>query len=161
MSFKSKRIIVSMIIGVIIAIIYICFAVNKNMPGAEDAATLKSWAVLMLIFIAIGIVATIIMQIIFHIVFSIGIAIKENGNLDEDVERIIESSVMEDEMDKTINLKAEYLGFVIVGIGFVGSLITLVLGMSAVFSLNFIFASFAVSSLVSGIISIVAFERGL
>lgn len=161
MSFKSIRIISSMIIGLVIAIIYICFAVNKNMPGAEDAATLKSWAILMLIFIAIGIAATIVMQIILHIALSVGISIKENGRADDEVERIIESSMMEDEMDKSISLRAEYLGFVIVGIGFVGSLFTLVFGMSAVFALNFIFASFVLSSLVSGIVSIVGFERGI
>ena len=161
MSYKSKRTIASIVVGIVLIIIYIIFAMKKNVPGAESPDTLRSWAILMLIFLGIGIVASIIVQIIFAIGYSIGVAVKESDKNDKEVERIIESSMFEDEMDKMITLKSEYVGFVIVGIGFVTALITLAAGMSAVFALNITFASFAVGSLASGIASIVGYERGV
>ncbi|ULQ58769.1 hypothetical protein K7I13_09425 [Brucepastera parasyntrophica] len=60
MSYQSKRTITSMVTGIILAAVYIIYATGKTAPGPDN---LKAWALLMLIFIGIGIAAVIIIQI--------------------------------------------------------------------------------------------------
>jgi D-arabinose 1-dehydrogenase-like Zn-dependent alcohol dehydrogenase len=75
----------------------------------------------MLLFIVIGIVANIVIQIVFRILLSISIAIREqyvNGESDDKlIEKEIAAEMVEDEMDKLVELKSLRVGFVIAGIG--------------------------------------------
>lgn len=158
MSFNSKRIIVSMVAGIAFLIAYLIYALGSRAPESAD---IKSWAIMMLIFMGIAIVATIIINIFFHIFYSIGIAVKEREKTDEEVERIIDATVMEDERDKEINRRSSFVGYCIVGAGFIGSLILIALGGTAVLALNIILASFFTGSFVEGIVSIYQYERGM
>lgn len=69
--------------------------------------------------------------------------------------------MVEDEMDKLIELKAMRIGFAIAGIGFVLSLITLVLDYAPAVMLNVIFFSFSIGSMIEGITKLYFYKRGV
>jgi hypothetical protein len=158
MSYNSKKTIASIITGVLIVTSYIIYALSDCSPAPED---LKSWATAMLVFIGIGVAAVIIIQIIFHIALSISIAVKEQGQNDKTVERIIASTVVEDERDKLISLKSSHIGSVFAGIGFVVALVALTFGTSVVTALHILFGTFSGGSLAEGIVSVYFYERGI
>lgn len=64
-------------------------------------------------------------------------------------------------MDKLIELKAMRIGFAIAGIGFVLSLITLVLDYAPAVMLNVIFFSFSIGSMIEGITKLYFYKRGV
>jgi len=158
MSYKSKRNLISMVVGVLLIIAYTIYAFGKASPAPDD---LKTWAVALLIFIGISVVVTIVIHILFHIGLAVGMAVKEKENDDKKVERIIESSMYEDERDKLINLKSSHIGSACAGVGFVAGLIALALGISAVVVLHIIAGAFAVGSIIEGCVGIYLDERGV
>ena len=158
MTYKSKRTIISVITGVIILIAYIIYITGNNAPGPDD---LRSWAILMLCFIGAGVILAIVMQIIFHIAYSIGITIRENDCDPKDVDRVLSSAMIEDEMDKLITLKSGRVGYILVGLGFAATLVALVLEVSAVTALNIMFISFTIGTIIEGCISAYLYERGI
>jgi len=158
MSYSSKKNLVSIIAGILLTIAYSIYALGGKAPVAGD---LQSWAVAMLVFIGISIAALVVIQVLFHIGLAIGIAVKENGHDEKKVERILESSMVEDEREKLIGLKASHIGGIIAGIGFVAALVTLAVGLSAVFALHIVFGAFAIGSIIEGCVSIYHHERGV
>ena len=158
MSYRSKRTITNIVASILLISGYIVFALSPAAPAQED---LKTWAIVMLIFIGICIVALIIVQILFQIGYSIGVAIKERECKDEDVERIVSSSMVEDEMEKIIKLKAARAGYSIAGAGFIAALLLLVFNGTAVLALHIILGSFILGSIVEGCVSIYHNERGV
>lgn len=119
----------------------------------------------MLLFIAIGIVATIIIQIVFHVLLSVAIAVQAKVNDqncdDKEIEKSIKTEMVTDEMDKLIELKSSVVGFIVAGIGFVLALILVFLEYSPVFMLNIMFASFSVGSLLEGFTQLYFYRRGI
>ena len=165
MSYQESRTIVNMISGALVLAAYCIRVFGRYQSGAVEAGDLKFWAGSMLIFIGIGIVATIIIQIVFHILMSIGIAVKNkmvNEQYDDrDIEKSINAQMMEDEMDKLIGLKSMQVGFAAAGIGFVTGLVSLVLGYSPVVMLNILFFSFSAGSLLEGATQLYFYRRGV
>ncbi len=183
MSYKEKQTIVSILSGILLLVAYIIYALNKTQSGLASPDDMKFWATAILTFIVIGIVATIVIQIIFHILLSVSIAVKsevqkeiqkeiqnniENHNEtkhlksdDSDIEKTIALEMVEDEMDKLIELKAMRVGFTIAGIGFVLSLVSLVLEYAPVVMLNIAFFSFLIASMIEGIIKLYFYKRGV
>ena len=165
MSYKIKRIIVALISGVLILIAYSAYAVGKVNSGAASLDDTRFWATTILAAIGIAIVAMIVIQIVFHIVLSIAAAVDEQiktGQCDDKkVERNIELEMVEDEMDKMIELKATKIGFTIVGIGFVAALGTMALGGQTGVMLNIMFGSFAVGSMIEAIAQIYYYGKGI
>lgn len=161
MSYKSKSTITSMVASVALLVVYVVYASGKNGPGPEGPETLKSWALTMLVFIGIAVVALIVTQIVFHFALAVGIAATEAEGDSARVERIMSSSMAEDEMSALIDLRAARVGYVCAGLGFVGSLVALASGGSAVLALHLLFGSFAAGSLASGAVTIYAHERGV
>jgi hypothetical protein len=161
MSYKSKRTIVSMIVGAILIIAYIIYAFGDHSPAPDD---LKAWAIAMLVCIGIGVTAVIVILILFHIAFAIGLAAKEHAqgrSPDENVEREMSSQMVEDEMDKLIAFKAQRVGHWFGGLGFVAALVALVFGMPVVSALHIPFGAAAVGSCMEGVMSIYFYERGV
>lgn len=161
MSYQTKRAMTSMVSGVLVLAAYCIYAFGRYSSGAIAEGDLKFWAGTMLVFIGIGIVATIILEIIFHIGLSIDIAVKERGCDEKEIDKKIEATVIEDEMDKLIELKSSQVGFVVAGIGFVGALVLLVLGRSTVVMLNVMYLSFLVGSLMEGAASLYFYGKGV
>lgn len=165
MSYQEKRTIVSIISGMFILGAYCIYVYGKYQLGVIAADDLKFWAGTMLLFIGIGVVAVIIIQIVFHILLSVSIAVKEqlqNGKCnDKEIEKTIELEIVEDEMDKLIELKSLRIGYAITGIGFIAALVSLVLNYSPAVMLNIMFASLSIGSMIEGITQLYFYRRGV
>ena len=156
MSYKTKRNMTEVIAGIILLCVYVILAMDKY-PSEES---LSSWATFMLIFIGICVIAMIVVHIIFQIAFYIGIAAKEKDDC-ENVERIMASSEMEDEMDKLISLKSMRAGYICVGIGFIATLAALAFEASPVAALNITFISFMTGAIIEGCIGVYLYRKGV
>jgi len=161
MSYQTKRTMTSMVSGVLVLAAYCMYAFGRYSSGAVAEGNLKFWAGTMLVFIGIGIAATIILEIIFHIGLSIDIAVKERGCDEKEIDKKIEATVVEDEMDKLIELKSSQVGFVVAGVGFVSALLLLLFGYSTVVMLNLMYLSFLVGSLMEGAASLYFYGKGV
>jgi hypothetical protein len=165
MSYQVKRTITAIISGVVVLGAYLFYAYGRYQSGLLAPDDLKSWAQLMLIFIGVGIAATIVIQVIFHILISVGIAIKENmkngGCVDQEIENKIQLEIVEDEMDKLIELKSLRVGSIVAGAGFVVSLIILALDYPPVFMPNIVFVSFSFGSILDGFTKLYYYKRGI
>ena len=158
MSYKSKRILLSMCAGLALTVAYVVHALGKSAPAPED---LRGWAALMLIFAGIGIVGQIVLQLLFHFGYAIGIAVQEHDGDEKKVERIMDANMAEDEMDKLIGLKGAHAAFVLTGLGFVAALAALALGASVLAALHGLLGAFALANLLEGAVSIRLYERGV
>jgi hypothetical protein len=161
MSYQEKRTIASIISGILMLAAYCIYVYGKYQSQAISPDDLQFCGVTMLIFIGIGIAVTIVIQILFHIVLSIGIAIKKRNCDEKEIEKEIGNSMVEDEMDKLIELKAMKTGFFMGGGGFVAALIAAALGSPAAVVLNIIFLSFFVGSLIEGLLSLRYYRKGV
>jgi len=161
MSYQSKKTITSMVGGALVLAEYCIYAFGRYSSGAIAEGNLKFWAGTMLVFIGIGIVVTIILEIVFHIALSIGIAVEDRACDEKEIDKRVEATVIEDEMDKLIELKSSQIGFVLAGVGFVSGLVLLVLGYSTVVMLNVMYLSFLVGSLVEGAASLYFYGKGV
>lgn len=165
MTYQVKKTITAIISGVVVLGVYLFYAFGRYQSGLLAPDDLKNWAQLMLIFIGVGIAATIVIQIIFHIMLSISIAIKENikngGCTDQEIENKIQFEIVEDEMDKLIELKSLRVGVIVAGVGFVISLIFLVLSYPPMLMLNIVFISFSFGSILEGFTKLYYYKRGI
>ena len=119
----------------------------------------------MLLFILVGIVVSIVIQIVFHILLSMSIAIREQiktGKSDDTyIEKKIAAEIIEDEMDKLVELKSMRVGFAVAGVGFVTALIYAYLGYSVDIMMNIMFFSFSGGSILEGFSQIFFYRRGV
>lgn len=164
MSYKEKKIIVSLVTGLLILATYCIYTLNKIQLGTAALDDLKFWATTILIFIGIGVVSLIIILIVFHILLSVTIAVKEeiqNGEYDDKkIAKTLELDMVEDEMEKLIGLKAMRISFAVVGIGFIAALVSLVLNYSPAVMLNIMFFSFGIGSMIEGFTQLYFYRRG-
>ena len=165
MSYQEKRNIVSILTGGAILVAYCLVAWGRYRSGALGPDDLAAWAGLMLVFIGIGIVASIVIQIVFHILLSISIAvekkIQDQDCEDKEIEKTIKSEMVEDEMGKLIELKASRAGYFVAGGGFVAALVSLVLKAPPAVMLNIVFLSMSAASLIEGFLQLYYFRKGL
>ena len=162
MFYQEKKTLVSIITEILLLVAYLIYASNKFSSNMDN---LKLWATTMLVFIGIGILASIIIQIVFHILLSISIAVKtqiEKGKCDDlEIEKRVELEIIEDEMDKLIESKAMRFGFVTTSIGFLLALVSLVLNYPPVVMINILFCFFCLSAIISGISQLYLYRRGV
>lgn len=165
MSYQEKRTIVSMLSGALFLAVYCIYALSQYHSGAVAPGDLKFWAATMLVFIGIGIAAVIVIQIVFHILLSISIAVEKkirDQNFDEkDIEKSIQSEMVEDERDKLISMKSTQIGFICAGAGFVAALVSLALDYSPVVMLHILFVSFSAGSILEGAAQLYFYRRGI
>ncbi len=165
MSYQEKRTIVSTLTGILILAAYCIYASNQYRAGLIAPGDLKSWAVMILIFIGVGVAASIVIQIVYHILLSISVAIQrkiENESTDDaQIEKSIQAQMVEDEMDKLIELKSMRVGFFLAGAGFIAAIVSLALNYPAVVMLNILFLSFLASGLLEGMVQLYYYRRGV
>jgi len=165
MSYQVKRSIVMITTGLLVLVGYALYVSKRVAAGQLPADDLRAWAIAMLIFVGIGVVATIIIQIVFHILVSVSIAVKhkiQNDSVDEkEIERTINTEMTEDEMDKLISLKSNKIGFICAGTGFMAALVSLVFHASPALMLNILFVSFSLGSILEGISQIYFYRKGI
>lgn len=160
MSYQEKRTLATMTSGILVLAAYGIYAFGGG--GAETFAAndLRARAISMLVFIGVGVVATIIIQIVFHIFFSAAVAIRERNCEENEVEKQIKIEMIEDERDKLIELKSSKVGFICAGVGFFLGLIALVLNFPAIVMLDIVFISFNIASLIEGLTTIIYYRKG-
>jgi ABC-type bacteriocin/lantibiotic exporter with double-glycine peptidase domain len=165
MSYQEKRSLLTIIVGFFILVSYSIYAYTNYQNGSILADDLPAWATRILIFIGIGIGLTIITQILFHIIYSIVIAIHEKSlnpeMSDKDIEKIVKQTMITDEMDKLVELKSLRVGFAIAGIGFMLSLLFILLGYAPMIMMQTIFISFSFGSICEGLMQIFYYRRGI
>jgi hypothetical protein len=165
MSYQEKRTIVSIATGIILLAAYCFYAFGQYQSGVIPPGDLKFWARTILVFIGIGIAASIIIQIVFHILLSVAIAVQKKMQddkcEDKEIEKSIGAEMVEDEMDKLIELKATRVGFIAAGIGFVTALLALVFNYSTVVMLNILFVSFSGGALLEGFAQLYFYRKGI
>ncbi|MBN1775832.1 MAG: hypothetical protein JW817_05135 [Clostridiales bacterium] len=165
MSYPEKKAIVSTLAGIAVLVAY-CIYVNGKVKAGEAASDdLKFWAGSMLLFIVIGIAASIVIQIIFHILLSVSITVREQvqtGKSDnKQIERKIAVEMVEDEMNKLVELKSMRIGYIVAGFGLVAALIYARLGFPLAVMMNIMFISFCAGSLLDGISQLYFYRRGV
>ena len=165
MSYSEKRAIVSILAGIAVLVSYCIYVYSKLKTGEAAPDDLKFWAGTMLLFILVGIVVSIVIQIVFHILLSMSIAIREQiktGKSDDTyIEKKIAAEIIEDEMDKLVELKSMRVGFAVAGVGFVTALIYAYLGYSVDIMMNIMFFSFSGGSILEGFSQIFFYRRGV
>ena len=165
MSYQEKRIIVSIITGLLILGSYFSYTYGKYQLGVIAADDMKFWAGTILMFVGIGIVAAIVIQIIFHILLSVAIAVGEKVRYescnDQEIEKTIEAEMVTDEMDKLIKLKSTRIGFAIAGSGFIAALLSQILDYSPAVMINIMFVAFSAGSILEGAAQLYYYRRGV
>ena len=165
MSYQVKKTVTSIVTGILVLVAYFIYAFGRVHTEAAAPDNLKFWATAILIFIGIGIAASIVIQIVFHILLSISIAVKKKIQdekcEDKEIEKNIKAEMVEDEMDKLIQMKSMRLAFIFAGIGFIAALVSLVLNSSPAVMLNILFISFSAGSLFDGFAQLYYYRRGL
>lgn len=169
MTYHEKRNLVTSVIGLLVIISYTIYAILKNNEGSVESLSLRFWATTMLIFIGIGIGSVILAMILFHIVYSIGLAIKlkrEDSSISDEeinnkISQLLKTDVVEDEMGKLIELKSMRIGSILVGAGFILSLLSLILDYSPVIMLNIMFIAFSLGSALEGFLQIHYYKKGV
>ena len=169
MNFQEKKTIVTTVVGLLVSLSYVFYAIIKYTEGTAESLTLKFWAYRILIFIGIGVVSLIIALILLHIFYSIYLAIKlkreDESITDKEIEKqialIIKTDSVEDEMAKLIQLKSMRIGFAFAGIGFGLSLGAVLLNYSPIIMVNIIFLSFSLGSVLEGFVQLYYYRRGI
>jgi len=156
MQFKSKKTIVGMAVALVLFIGYIFYALSSSAPADGD---LEGWALLMLKFILACVIAEVIAQILIHIILAASVTYKEKD--ESTVKKIIDNEMVEDEMDKQITLKSSHVGYGVVGVGFVLTLIAIAfLDVSAILALNIMLGVFFLSAMADTCVSVYMYEVG-
>lgn len=161
MSHKSRRTITSMVAGAVLVAGYIVYAWSVAGSANSHTRSLGSWALAILVFIGASVVALIIIQVLFHVAASVGIAARERDADGAQVNRILASSMVEDERDELIDLRAARIGYVCVGVGFVVTLAAVALGASGTVALHLLLGAFIVAAMVGGARTVFLHESGV
>jgi len=169
MNYHEKKTLLTSVVGLIVLLSYIIYAINVYYEGTVESLALKFWATKILIFVGVGVISIVIALVIFHILYSIYLSIKlktENkdmtdNEIEEIVSQMIETDTFEDEMAKLIGLKAMRIGFAFAGVGFVLSLISLLLNYSPIIMINILYLSFGLGAVVEGFVQVYYFRKGI
>ena len=142
----------SSVAGILTSVfVYLFFL--KNLQGRladlDAALHLQAAAKTVLIFIGISIVVRIIAEILLNILYAI---VTGEGKPDPSTE---------DEMDKLISLKSERIAYVVASLGFLLSLVLLVMNYSPVLMVIVIYGFLNLAEVVSCVLKIVFYRRGL
>ncbi|MCK5732366.1 MAG: hypothetical protein KAH13_05060 [Tenericutes bacterium] len=142
MTYNEKKSLTNIVSSVLITTIYAIIIYQKYLNGVlDDSNIFKFWAIIILIFIPISIVARIIIMIVFHILESVVQTAK--GNDIEDEMDVV------DERDKLIQVKSTATSMYIFMLGFVLALVTQLFNASN----HVFFIVLVVSSLITDIVS--------
>lgn len=151
MSYQEKRSFVTVMSGLFIFAIYFAVVWSRyqgfslEMLGNTDSM-LRFWATVMLIFVPVTVVGRILFLIGFTIVYRIT-AGEDPPDFD-------------DERDKIIELKVNQISQALFAVGFVGSMIPIVAGLSVTAMFVVILASGLISEIIGETARILMYRRG-
>ena len=117
MTYQEKKGLTNIISSILITTIYGIIMYQRYLNGAiDDSNIFKFWAIIILIFIPISIVARIIIMIIFHIIESV-VQAAQGKELEDELDSV-------DERDKLIQMKSNSIAMYIFSLGFIIALAT-------------------------------------
>ena len=164
MSYQEKRTITMISTGILLLAGFTLFAILRIQADPAILENLQLWAIATLVTIGIGIGATIVTQIVFHIVFAVSVAVveeRDHGKCEEGkVETILKRETVEDERDKTIELKSNSVGYGFAGFGLILGLVLLAVSGSAIQLLFSLYGAFSVGSIVEGFVKLHLYRKG-
>jgi hypothetical protein len=161
MYYQQKRTIVSLAEGILLLAAYCIYVLGKVNAGAAAPDDLQFFAVTMLWFIGIGIVAGIVIQIVFHILLSVSVAVRERERDEKTIEAMIGAEMVEDERDKMIDLKSMRITFAVTMAGFIAGLVLLALNGSAVMMLNILFGCIWLGPIAESVAKLIYYRVGM
>lgn len=154
MSYKEKQSITNIISSILITTLYAVIMYQRYLDGGLDySSVFKLWAIVILIFIPISIVARIIIMIFFNIFESVLQAAK--GEELEDNMDIV------DERDKLIQMKSSAIAMYIFSLGFIIALITQLFDVSNHLFFIIMIIAGLITDVVSESLMIRYYRRGL
>lgn len=154
MSYQEKKSLTNIISSIIITGVYSIIIYQKYLNGSFDTSNIfRFWAIIILIFIPISIIARIIIMIIFHVMESVIQTAKgEEVDLDMDIT---------DERDKLIEMKAAKVSMMVFALGFVIALAVQLLEVSNHSFFIIMILSGFLSEIVSDTLSIIYYRKGV
>jgi hypothetical protein len=148
MSFQERRSLVAIISSIGIAAIYFAYMLQRAAAdGVDVAQDSRFWAASILILIPVSIVARIIIYIVFSITNTI--ATRE------------EEPTFMDERDKLIELKASQNGSSVFIMGFILSLVTVVIGLPPAAMFIALIVAGMLSALITEVSQLLYYRRGV
>ena len=153
MSYQESKSVTNILATIVVTGIYSLIVYQRYLNGTVDTSDVfKFWAITMLIFIPISIVARIIILIIFSIFTSVVQTAK--GEEVENLEFV-------DERDKLIELKVTKISMIVFSLGFILALVTQLGNMSNhVFFITLVVVG-VITEIVSELGSIYYYRKGL
>jgi hypothetical protein len=117
MTYNEKKSLTNILSSLLITVIYGIIMYQKYLSGIlDDTNIFRFWAIIILIFIPISIVARIIIMIVFHI-FEAAVQTAKGNDIEDEMDIV-------DERDKLIQVKATAFSMYIFSLGFVLALMT-------------------------------------
>lgn len=153
MTYQESRSLTNIFSTIIITGVYALIVYQRYLNGTVDTTDVfRFWALAILIFIPISIVA----RIIILIIFSIGNSVVQTAKGEE-----IENVDFVDERDKLIELKATKISLIIFSLGFIFALVTQVANMSNhMFFITLIVVG-VITEVVSDLATIIYYRKGV
>lgn len=154
MTYNEKKSVTNIFSSVFITVAYAIVIYQKYLNGLlDDSNIFRFWAIIILIFIPISIIARIIIMIIFHILESI-VQASQGKSIDDEIDIV-------DERDKFIQMKAYATTMYIFIVGFILALVTQLFDISNhVFFIVLIIAGL-ITDLASELLIIRSYRRGV
>ncbi|MCK4523970.1 hypothetical protein KAU15_03495, partial [candidate division WOR-3 bacterium] len=138
---------------IIITGIYAIIIYQRYLNGTVDTTDVfRFWAVTILIFIPISIVARIFIMILFSIVNAAVLTAKGEDIDDNDII---------DERDKLIELKATKISLIVFSLGFILALVTQVTDMSNHMFFITLIISGVLAEIVSELLTVIYYRKGV
>lgn len=117
MSYQEKKSVTNIISSLLITTVYGVIMYQRYLNGSiEDSNIFRFWAIIILVFIPISIVARIIIMIIFHILESV-VQAAQGKEVEDSMSAI-------DERDKLVSMKSNSIAMYIFSLGFMVALVT-------------------------------------
>ena len=154
MTYQEKKGLTNIISSILITTIYGIIMYQRYLNGAiDDSNIFKFWAIIILIFIPISIVARIIIMIAFHILEAV-VQTAQGKDIEDEMD-------VTDERDKIIHMKASTIAMYIFSLGFVVALVTQLFDVSNHVFFIVLISAGLITDVVSESLMIRYYRRGI
>ena len=154
MSYQEKKSLTNIISSVVITTVYAVIIYQKYLDGVlDDSNIFRFWAIVILIFIPISIIARIIILIIYHILEAI-VQTSKGKDIDDVIDDVV------DEREKLIQMKSNSISMYIFSLGFILALATQLFDVSNHLFFIVIITSGLIMDVVSESLMIRYYRRG-
>ena len=154
MSYQEKKSLTNIISSVVITTVYAVIIYQKYLDGVlDDSNIFRFWAIVILIFIPISIIARIIILIIYHILEAI-VQTSKGKDIDDVIDDVV------DEREKLIQMKSNSISMYIFSLGCILALATQLFDVSNHLFFIVIITSGLIMDVVSESLMIRYYRRG-